>query len=185
MIAGLLLGFWNLSSGAKDPVAKVGIPPEVVADYMQAIIEADRTLYTTDVVERMQEKGIVVASENWEQHNTLPLPAQFLAKAARSVAEKRPGVGYRLISLWPIRERNRPIIGFERTGLETVLLRPDRPYTEIAEIGGKLYFKAVYADRAVSQACIGCHNAHPNSARRDFKVNDVMGGIVITIPMEP
>ena len=44
-------------------------------------------------------------------------------------------------------------------------------------------FEAVYADRAVTQACIGCHNAHPNSPKRDFTMNDVMGGIVISIPL--
>jgi hypothetical protein len=179
-----VLGYWSLSSAAKDRTAKAGIPPEIVADYVHAIIEADRTLYTTDVVERMQQRGIVVASENWEQHNTLPLPAQFLAKAAHLAAEKSPGVHYRLISFWPIRERNRPASAFERTGLEAVLMQPDRPFTEVVERGGKLYFLAMYADRAVSQACIGCHNAHPDSPKRDFKINDVMGGMLITVPME-
>ena len=176
-------GYVGLSSGAKSPAAKGAIPPEIVADYVHTIVEADRTLYTMDVVERMQEKGIVVASENWEQRNTLPLPAQFLAKAARSVSEKRPGLGYRLLSLWPIRERNRPAKGFERTALETVLLTPDRPVTEVVEREGKLYFMAVYADKAISQACIGCHNGHPESPRHDFKIGDVMGGMLITVPM--
>jgi len=37
----------------------------------------------------------------------------------------------------------------------------------------------------VAQACVGCHNAHANSPRRDFKLNDVMGGIVITVPLGP
>ena len=31
--------------------------PEVVADYIHAVIEADRTLYATHVVDRMQETG--------------------------------------------------------------------------------------------------------------------------------
>ena len=37
---------------------------------------------------------------------------------------------------------------------------------------------------AVSAACVKCHNAHPLSPKRDFKPNDVMGGIAITIPLE-
>ena len=40
-----------------------GIPPKLVADYIHAVIEADRTLYTTHVVERMQDHGIVIANE--------------------------------------------------------------------------------------------------------------------------
>ena len=45
------------------PEGQGGIPPEVVAEYVYAIVQADRTLYTTHVVERMQELGVTVATE--------------------------------------------------------------------------------------------------------------------------
>ena len=61
---------------------------------------------------------------------------------------------------------------------------PDAPITGIVTSGRKQYFQAIYPDRAVSSACIGCHNSHPLSPKRDFKLNDVMGGIAITIPLE-
>ena len=48
----------------------------------------------------------------------------------------------------------------------------------------KKYFQALYPDFAVSTACVSCHNAHPRSPKKDFKLNDVMGGIVLTIPVE-
>jgi hypothetical protein len=35
----------------------------------------------------------------------------------------------------------------------------------------------------VRQACIGCHKAHPRSSKKDFKLHDVMGGLVIEIPL--
>jgi hypothetical protein len=178
-----LLGLWGVSAGSKEHRDQVGIPPETVADYVHDVIEADRTFYTIHVVDRMQVRGIVVASENWEERGTLPLPAQFLLEAARLVGEKRNGIRYRLISLWPIKTRNGPATELERIGLEQVQKNPDRPYTGIVTKGAGRFFQAVYADRAVAQACIGCHNAHPNSPRRDYKRNDVMGGIVITIPL--
>lgn len=177
--------FWFQSIHAVDKKSTPlpGIPPETVADYVHDVIEADRSFYTTHVVERMQVRGIVVASENWEQRGTLPLPAQFLMEAARVVAEKRNGIRYRLISLWPINPRNGPATEFERVGLEDVQKHPERPHTGIVTRGKDQFFQSVYADRAIAQACIGCHNAHENSPRRDFKRNDVMGGIVITIPL--
>src|SRR5439155_1592098 len=98
-----LLGLWGVSAGGKEHRDQVGIPPETVADYVHDVIEADRTFYTIHVVDRMQVRGIVVASENWEERGTLPLPAQFLMEAARLVGEKGNGVRYRLISLWPIK----------------------------------------------------------------------------------
>ena len=46
------------------------------------------------------------------------------------------------------------------------------------------YFTALYADRAVSQACVDCHNQHPESPRGDFKLGEVMGGVVVTMKVD-
>ena len=173
-----------LSFGGKKSTAVHGISPETVADYVHAIIEADRTVYTTHVVKRMQEKGIVSAAEHWEQNDALPLPAQFLQRAGRLVAEKGSGIRYRLISLWPIYRRNAPATEFEREGLKSFISNPDTPHRGIVRSGKKEYFQAIYPDHAVTKACIDCHNAHPLSPKRDFTLNSVMGGIVITIPLE-
>ena len=70
------VGFWSLSSASKDSGGGGKIDLEKVAEYLHAVIEADRTIYTTQVVDRMQEKGITSAVEHWEQQNALPLPAQ-------------------------------------------------------------------------------------------------------------
>ena len=185
MIVGITASLAGTFIAAKRDTPPPGIPPATVADYVHAVIEADRAIYTKHVVDRMQEKGVVGASENWESQNTLPLPAQFLIDSARIVAKKDRGLRYRLVSLWPIYERNGPATDFERGGLEAILKQPEKTYTGYVESAGRRYFQAIYADLAVAQACIGCHNAHPNSPRRDFKLNDVMGGIVITLPVGP
>ena len=169
---------------AKDAPASTGIPPEKVADYVHAVLQADRTIYATQVVMRMQDKGIVKATEHWEQDNARPLPAQFLQQSGRLVAESGRGIRYRLISLSPIYQRNAPATDFERHALETLIRQPDQPITGRVTSGKKQYFQAIYPDRAVSSACVSCHNSHPLSPKRDFKINDVMGGIAITIPLE-
>ncbi len=161
----------------------LSLPMDTVADYLHAVIEADRDVYTRHVVERMQTKGIVVASENWEGQSTLPLPAQFLIESGRNVGKKGLGVQYRLISLWPINKRNVAATPLQSIGLGTILTQPNRPYTGVTRVAEKRYYEAVYADLAVTQACIGCHNAHPDSPKRDFKLNDVMGAIVISIQL--
>ena len=176
------LGVGLLAAGKPGPGSDA-VPPEVVADYIHAVIEADRAVYTRHVVDRLQTKGVLAASEHWEVQNTLLLPAQFLNEAARLVAKKENGIRYRLVSLWPVSERNGPATDFERIGLQAVLKTPTKTFTGYIESGPRRFFQAVYPDIAVSQACIGCHNTHPNSPRRDFKMNDVMGGIVITIPV--
>src|SRR6478735_5307445 len=81
-VAGLI---WPSSATTEETA--VSLPVETVADYVHAVIEADREVYTRHVVERMQSKGVVVASENWVEKNTLPLPAQFLMESGRLVAK--------------------------------------------------------------------------------------------------
>ena len=178
-----IAGIVGLSSAETEKTA-FNVPVETVADYLYAMIESDREVYTKHVVERLQAKGVVVASENWKEKHTLPLPAQFLMESGLVMTRKGNGIEYRLISLWPINKRNYGTNEFEKKGLGAVLNHPTKPYTGFVTEGGKSYFRAVYPDRAVAEACIGCHNSHQESPKRDFKINDDMGGIVISIPLK-
>ena len=185
-VAFLTVGLWwgTAAYSAREEPKPAGISPERVAGFVHAVLQAHRTIYTTHIVNRLQEKGVVAAAEHWEQENALPLPAQFLQHSGRLVAESGQGIRYRLIGLSPIYQRNAPATDFERKALESLNRAPDAPVTGIVSSGRKQYFQAIYPDRAVSTACIGCHNSHPLSPKRDFKLNDVMGGIAITIPIE-
>ncbi|BFU94190.1 MAG: conserved exported protein of unknown function [Nitrospira sp.] len=186
IVAFVILCSWSGSTAfsAKEAPQPIGIPPEKVAGYVHAVLQADRTIYTKQVVNRMQEKGVVNAAEHWEQDNALPLPAQFLQHSGKLVAESGEGIRYRLIGLSPIYQRNAPATDFERKALESLNRSSNAPVTGIVSSGRKQYFQAIYPDRAVSAACVSCHNSHPLSPKRDFKLNDVMGGIAITIPLD-
>ncbi|MDP3091636.1 MAG: DUF3365 domain-containing protein [Nitrospira sp.] len=180
VILSLSLSLQNLALAGEQ----TGIPPETVANYLHAVIEADRTFYTIHVVERLQKSGAVAAAENWRAtKNTLPLPAQFLMESSALSAMTGTSVRYRLISLWPINPLNVPRSAAEKAGLESLRTHPEWVVTGTVTQGSETYFQAIYADRAVSQSCVGCHNTHPQSAKKDFKLNEAMGGLVIEIPM--
>lgn len=183
LTASLVIGLSQDMQASDNPILP-NLSPEKVADYMHSIIEADRKIYTTYVVKRMQEQGIVLAREDWESNNAIPLPAQFLHLSSKLVAESGIGIRFRLISLWPIHRRNGPATEFEREGLERLQGSPDTPQRGVVTSGKKKFFQSIYSDKAITTACISCHNAHPLSPKRDFKVGDLMGGVVITIPME-
>jgi hypothetical protein len=155
----------------------------VVAGFIHTVIAADRALYTTHVVDRMQENRIVIAAEAWKQRKALPLPAQMLLMSGRVAEMGGSGLRYRLASLWPIYEENGPSTAFEEAGLKVVAENPDEVYSGIIKRGDQRFFKAIYADRAVSKACVDCHNGHLLSSKRDFKMGDVMGAIIISFPL--
>lgn len=177
-LVGLMVG-WSI---AMKTTPNTGIPIRVVADYLHAVLQADRTFYTQHVVERMEAMLIVNATEKWKEDHTLPLPAQFFKEASRGLQVRGKPFRYRLVSLWPINQENAPESEKERYALEQVMT-----YGEVAEqeivLEKRRYYQAIFPDRAVSRACVNCHNAHEQSPKRDFKLNDIMGGLEILIPL--
>ncbi len=178
-LLGLLLG-WGIS----DKLTPTnGLPIRVVADYLHAVLQADRTFYTQHVVERMEAMLIVNATENWRDDRTLPLPAQFFKESSRGLQVRGKPFRYRLVSLWPINQENTPESEKERQALEQVITYGEVAELEI-EVENRRYYQAIFPDRAISRACVNCHNAHEESPKRDFKLNDIMGGLEILIPLE-
>ncbi len=159
------------------------LPPNIVADFIHSVIQADRTLYTTHIVERLEKHKVVTAQEYWKQTKSLPLPAQMLLLSGLQVKQQGTGLQFRLAALRPIYEKNGPTTDFEKTGLEAVAKDPSQPYTGVIQRGDKKFFKAIYADTAVSVACVNCHNGHILSSKQDYQLGDVMGGIVISFPL--
>jgi hypothetical protein len=160
-----------------------GIPAALAADLIHSVIEAGRTTYSKQVVEHLARQNTLTASENWEQEKTLPLPAQFLSMSSKISNSHRVGMKYRLMSLWPLNKHNSPRSQNEKRGLEEVLKIPGKPFTWIVPRDGRWYYQAIYPDIAVSETCVTCHNNHPNSPKTDFKKGDVMGGIIIDLPL--
>jgi hypothetical protein len=157
-----------------------------MTDALFTVMSADRAVYTKEVVNRLQnEEQVISASEHWKDEKALPLPAQMFRMGAETVAGKSAGFSYALLSIWPVNKQNAPKTDAERIGLQYVAdAKGASNYYSDEVLGGKKYFTAVYPDIAVSPACVKCHNMHEDSPRTDFKLNDVMGGVVIRIPVE-
>lgn len=175
-----------LSLLAASAAAEQGVSYQRMADALHAVMDADRAVYTRLVVDRLQnEDKVIKASEHWKDDKALPLPAQMFRFGAERVTQKKAGFSYSLLSLWPVNKQNAPRTDAERAGLKAVADKPASAYYTQEVLGGKKYFTAVYADVAVSPACVACHNQHRDSPRTDFKLGNVMGGVVLRIPMTP
>jgi hypothetical protein len=165
------------------PASGGAAPPEqAIADAVYTVLSADREAYTQEVVHRLQnEEKVLKAGERWKEEKLLPLPAQMFRLGADRVRKKNTGLSYALLSLWPINKQNAPRTPGEKTGLEAVSLAAAARWQGEETLGGARYFTAVYPDKAISAACVTCHNGHGESPRTDFKEGDVMGGIVIRV----
>ena len=181
-----ILGALLVRGGLEEKPHKLTtISPRKMADSLHAVIAADRKAYAELIVQRLYaEEHRLPATENWREAHGLPVPAQMLHRAGQDIQKTGAEFSYTLRSLWPINQNYGPQTQAEQTGLEYVAGHPAETYYTEELLGGRSYFTAVYADRATLPSCIECHNQHPRSPRRDFQLNDVMGAIVVRVPLE-
>ncbi|HEX2569025.1 MAG TPA: DUF3365 domain-containing protein [Polyangia bacterium] len=182
----LLLAAGLVVPSCGERVDQAQVSATRAVDAIAQTVLAHRKSYAQAVVERLGEAHVVTADEDFQVRNTLPLPAQFLRMSAEHVARSPVGdqASFALISDWAINRSNRPRSEFERKGLRELKAHPEKPYRGIQTVGGRRYFSSLYADRAVTRACIDCHNAHADSPRHDFRLGDLMGALVVTIALE-
>ncbi len=163
-----------------------GIDPSVYTDSLFAVMKADRTNYTKLIVKRLGPKGAdaIKPAEHWKDlENGAPLPAQMFRAGSEAVADLTDKFTYTLQSEWPINKQNAPKTPMEKEGLQYIGANPGENFYGEEKLGDVTYFTAVYPDVAVSDACTSCHNEHKDTPKTDFKVGDVMGGVVIRVPL--
>lgn len=169
-----------------------GFTPEQVADTVFTVLAADRKVYAKQIVNRLvNEEKVIKAHENYMDEKTLPLPAQVFRMGAEevdTVDNKTVDFSYSLQSLWPLNKENaKKQTEKVKEGLKFLVDNPEKKkWTGEEEIAGQKYFIGVYPDVAVAPACFLCHNNHADKEDSfpEFKLNDVMGGVVIRIPVE-
>jgi hypothetical protein len=175
-----VLGWWTLMFSTRSSVTQVDLQAVTAADYVRIVVQANRKIYSTQVVEHLRAKGIAPTARDWKKRRAVPLADQIVSDSGR-LAEAE-GVRYRLASLKPINAANAPETESEREGLEAVMRSPAQPSYKTISMNGREYFQAIYADVAVSRECAACHNRHANGADIAYRVGDVLGALIITFP---
>ncbi|WP_283426389.1 c-type heme family protein [Shimia sagamensis] len=119
--------------------------------------------------------------EEWQEPGVEqgPLPALFLRATAAHMETLPPLVGLYLGSDAPINKSNLFGAG-QVTAFETVKATRTAVYSDDAQSG----FVAMYPDVAEVAPCVICHNEHPDSPKKDWKLNDVMGATTWTYPRD-
>lgn len=186
LVATAIIGTAGLLTACGGEEKSVGIDPKNHTDALFAVMKADRTNYTKLIIKRLGPAGAgaILPKEEWKDlENGAPLPAQMFRAGAEAVRELNDTFTYSLQSSWPINSQNAPKTPMEKEGLEFIVANPGENFYGTEKLGDVSYFTAVYPDVAVAGPCVSCHNEHKDSPKDDFKLGDVMGGVVIRVPL--
>jgi len=170
---------------ALPPPSNGAISPQNQADALHFVIAADREIYCREYIARQNgEPPSPNASAGAKPGESWPVPCRMIRRAAESIQSNGAEFSYSLRSLRPIDPRNEPQTELERRGLDFIAIHPTENYYGQEMLGGRRYFTAVYPDLPMVATCIECHNRRSASTPQRYQVGDVMGGIVVRVPLE-
>lgn len=147
-------------------------------------IMAERTYYAKFIVPRILELGGSLGPDFRERHGRFPVPATFLREVSELAGSGTEGFEASPISPWPINKDDGLKDQFHRDAIDYLATHRTGEFVRTDTMEGRRVLRVLVADHASVQACVDCHNAHPQSPRHDFKLNDLMGGLEIVLPMD-
>ena len=147
------------------------------ANEISHIVDDMRGYYATDVVSRvLQADRPATASHNYKSvPGAIPIPATLSIELGKLITARDGEVKYRFVSDLPFKGREpHTLDAFEHKALKDLRERPDQPAIEIS---GSIFDRGVRIASPIllGQVCVNCHNSHPDSPKKDWKVGDVRG----------
>ncbi len=122
----------------------------------------------------LKSKDIRPAIEHAGNDKAIPLPATMIHDLGSLSAQQ--GTSIKLYSNFPFPNRSsRKLDDFQQRAWEYLTSNPDGIFYEEAEKDGKKALRIAMADRMVSEACVNCHNSHPQTPKKGWKLGDVRG----------
>lgn len=146
-----------------------------------------QSLYSSSVVAQVKTHGIEAHSDYKNNAGTIPFPATFSIELAESLTDPKTGIVTRMYSDFPFssRQNGGPHDEFESLALTTFRFanNKEKPFTRYEMVNGHYSYR--YAKAIImQQSCVDCHNSHPESTKKDWRVGDVRGVRTVSFPMD-
>jgi len=181
-----LVGLNSCGSGIPEEGAALAASDKVfsveeVLEMVAAENDITRTLYTKGIVGAGKKQGLKF-DEDWQDDEVEagPLPALFLRGISSDIRKSSVPLGLYLGSDFPINASNK-LEGKQASLFEKIKenQKPQFFYDEAQKV-----HTAMFADMAMAAPCVNCHNDHPNTPKKDWKLGDVMGATTWQYPSD-
>jgi serine/threonine protein kinase len=180
---GSALGLWHLSRLSEALFLKSALRSAAEESVM---LNEVNDLYSNRVVDRAKVAKVEASHDYLNHPGQIPLPATLTIELGRLLAEKnRSGVQVRLYSDHPFRSRQDggPRDDFEREALRHARDNPDVPFYRVEDVAGRRSLRYATA-RRMQKTCVDCHNGHPDSTYKAWKVGEASGVLEIIRPLD-
>jgi hypothetical protein len=144
-----------------------------------------RGYYTAQVVNKVKTSSSMKVSFVHDAADTIPLPATMIHELSEALGKSKSGTTLKLYSAFPFPNRaGRKLDAFAEEALAAFAQDPDAVFVKSEDVAGKPAVRVAVADRMATDACVTCHNTHPDSPKKDWKLNDVRGALEVVVPID-
>lgn len=144
-----------------------------------------RAYYVKNVIKKVLADGNLKPSiTHASEPKSIPLPATMIHDLSALMADKDTKVN--LYSAYPYPNRkDRALDTFQQSAWEYLNKNPDGVYTkQETNAAGLAIVRVGIADKMVAQGCVNCHNTHPSTPKKGWKLGDVRGVLEVTSVIE-
>jgi class 3 adenylate cyclase len=147
------------------------------ANNLNSVISSVRGYYANNVVARV----LAHPADTRVVHNyhavpgAIPIPATLSLELGQVISEQQGDISYRFVSDFPFKGREpHNLDRFEQYALAALRKNPQQKLTHSSwsNLNGRI---RLIAPIVMSATCVNCHNSHPDSPKRDWKIDDVRG----------
>ncbi|MDE1460865.1 ATP-binding protein [Spartinivicinus poritis] len=182
-ITTVILITWYISSLQSQLVKSSAINSASL--YSQALREF-RSLYTSEVVTIAHQSGLKITHNYKEEKNAIPLPATLSILLGQRIGRHENGAKVSLYSPIPFPWRKNNIqtsSRFSQFAWQFLTQNPEQPFYRFEQVNSREVLRYATAD-VMHAGCVNCHNTHPDSPKKDWKLGDVRGVLEITLPVD-
>ncbi|MGD1919814.1 MAG: DUF3365 domain-containing protein [Pleurocapsa sp.] len=156
------------------------------AEVLAQSLRESRSLYSSEIVNRIKNIPGVEVTHNYSGKSTaIPIPATYLIELNHRISENNLGTSVRLYSRYPFSWRK---AGwgirdeFEEEAITFLEKNPQEVFYRIEEMDGNPTLRYAQPD-IMKPSCVACHNSHPDSPKRDWKVGQLRGVLEVKQPL--
>ena len=130
-----------------------------------------------------QHSDLAITHDYKDRPAALPIPATMTLDLVDEVAKANPEMNLRLVSPYPFPWRKITLDAFETEALAALQASGSNEFLRVEESARGMVLRYAAPIR-LEASCVGCHNVHPDSPKRDWKEGDVRGIQVMSLSLE-
>ena len=153
---------------------------------MSRALSIVRATYARDVIGRIVHNNNITVTHDFRgRKDAIPLPATLSIELADELSRSNGGTRYRLLSSYPFPWRaDRNVRPIEKAALDRLGQSTEGSFDLRSKLSGQQTI--IFAQPVkMTESCVQCHNAHPQSPKQDWRVGDVRGLQLVEVPLKP